>query len=121
MSYVGKMKDLIELYLAELKSDGIEGIFGVKLTDAESVLTDFAQWLEDDVQDTETTPEGNDLEWVEHQEWLESGKELNLTGFGDIVDAEVERKALNKQKYIQEHPECWKIIEPEEDSNSADS
>lgn len=100
MSYVGEMKDLIELYLAEFKRDGCGHSCGVPLWQAKELLTDFAQWLEDDVQDTETTPEGNDSEWIEYQEWLESGEDrldmydidekynpdLNLTGFGDIVE-----------------------------------
>lgn len=54
MSYVGKMSDLIELYLAELERDGVEDVLGVGLPVVSGILTDFAQWLEDDVQDTET-------------------------------------------------------------------
>lgn len=43
----------------------------------EEILTDFAQWLEDDVQD--------EISALDREE-LQQQEELNLTGFGDIVE-----------------------------------
>lgn len=78
MSYVGKMSDLIELYLAEFKRDELYTPFGIHLTKAKELLTDFAQWLEDDVQDTETV-DGLSADVILVND------AANLTGFGDSI------------------------------------
>lgn len=97
MSYVRKMKDLIELYLAELERDGFDNSCGIPLPDAKELLLDFAQWLEDDVQDLEPVTESIEVQF--ESEVLQPDSSIlligcrlvedetpNITGFGDIVE-----------------------------------